>query len=74
MKRTKKESGKTKGKKSKSGREDLVSFMSADSQNKIKNSIGSQLLKVIVNEIKLPGSTALIWIAPPTVLTQINYP
>ena len=40
LKRKRNPIGKTKGKKSRSGRENLVSFMSADSQDKIINSIG----------------------------------
>ena len=45
--------GKTKAKRSGTG--NLVSFMSADSQNKIINSIGNQLQKVIVGEINDAG-------------------
>ena len=51
LKRRRNPIGKTKGKKSRSGRGNLVSFMSADSQNKIINSIGKQLQKFIVGEI-----------------------
>ena len=47
--------GKTNGKKSRSGRGNLVSFMSADLQNKIINSIGKQLKKLIVGEINAAG-------------------
>ena len=55
LKRRRNPIGKTKGKKSRSGRGNLVSFMSADSQNKIINSIGKQLQKFIVGEINAAG-------------------
>ena len=55
LKKIKKGSGKTNYKKSRSGRGKLVSFMSAESQNKIINSAGNQLLKVIVDEINSAG-------------------
>ena len=55
LKRKRKPTVKTKGKRSRSGRGNVVSFMSADSQNKIINSIGSQLQKVIVGEINAAG-------------------
>ena len=55
LKRKKNPIGKTKGKKSRSGRGNLVSFMSADSQNKIINSTGKQLQKFIVSEINAAG-------------------
>ena len=55
LKRRRNPIGKTKGKKSRSGRGNLVSFMSADSQNKILNSIGKQLQKFIVGEINAAG-------------------
>lgn len=41
--------------KRKSGRGNLVSFLSSDSQNKIINSIGAELLKCILDEIKEAG-------------------
>jgi hypothetical protein len=41
LKRKRKPIEKTNGKKSRSGRGNLVSFMSANSQNKIINSIGN---------------------------------
>ena len=53
LKRKRKPIGKTKAKRSGTG--NLVSFMSADSQNKIINSIGNQLQKVIVGEINDAG-------------------
>ena len=55
LKRKRNPIGKTKGKKSRSGRGNLVSFMSTDSQNKIINSIGKQLQKFIVCEIDAAG-------------------
>ena len=55
MKRKRKPIGKTKGKKSRSGRGNLVPYMSADLRNKIINSIGNQLQKVIVGEINTAG-------------------
>ena len=56
LKRKRNPIGKTKEKKSRrSGRGNLVSFMNADSQNKIINSIGKQLQKFIVGEINAAG-------------------
>ena len=55
LKRKRNPIGKTKGKNSRSGRGNLVSFMSADSQDKIINSIGKQLQKFIVGEINATG-------------------
>ena len=55
LKRKRNPIGKTKGEKSRSGRGNLVSFMSADSQNKIINSIGKQHQKFIVGEINAAG-------------------
>ena len=55
LKRKRNPIGKTKGKKSRSGRGNLVSFMSADSQNKIINSIGKQLQKFIIGKIDAAG-------------------
>ena len=55
LKRKKNLIGKTKGKKSRSGRGNLVSFMSADSQNKIINTTGKKLQKFIVGEINAAG-------------------
>jgi hypothetical protein len=55
LNRKRKPTLKTKGKRSRSGRGNVVSFMSADSQNKIINSIGNQLQKVIAGEINAAG-------------------
>ena len=55
LKRRRNQIGRMKGKKSRSGRGNLVSFMSADSQNKIINSIGKQLQEFIVGEINAAG-------------------
>ena len=41
--------------KARSGRGNLVPYMSADLRNKIINSIGNQLQKVIVGEINTAG-------------------